>query len=118
MKFTMDPRKVPDGTVMVMGIRYASQTSDKVWTYVWLKAGGLWYGTGNARVPTAAGWGAVERWLEADGREVLWIDVVTGMERIYEPPVEALPGVRVTRLAGMDPMEARAERIAREPGLG
>lgn len=111
MKFKMDP-KMPDSTILVVRLVYEGQTSDRVWTYVLLKAGGQWYTTGTGKVPQAAGWGAVERWL-ADGRRVLSIDAVTGSERIYEASNEegfTLPTV--------SPFEARAERIAREPGLG
>lgn len=82
MRFTMN-RQAPNGTVLLMGVRYEGQTSDKVWTYAWLKAGGLWYGTGNGRVPTAAGWEAVNRWLERDNRKVEWVRVATGWADLY-----------------------------------
>lgn len=82
---------VPDRTVLLIGIRYEGQTSDKVWEYAWLKAGGLWYGTGNGRVPTAAGWGAVERWLAADGRRVLYVDHLSPSARIFPLPESAPP---------------------------
>lgn len=105
MKFTMNAQ-VPDGTVLLMGIRYDGQTSDKVFTYAWLKAGGLWYSTGNARVPTAAGWGAVQRWLDADvGREVLWVRLVTDTKQIYPVPAQSSDGAELGE-ALMDVIEA------------
>jgi hypothetical protein len=82
--FTLGKLPVPDGTILIMGIRYESQTSDKVWTYVLLKAGGLWYFTGNG--PTAAAWGAVERWLAKDGRRVVSVRAVTETVPIYPSP--------------------------------
>lgn len=85
-KFTPSSFQVPDGTIMIMDIQYESQTTDKVWTYVLLKAGGLWYFTGNAGTPTAAGWGAVERWLAKDGRVVVSVQVVTETVPIYPSP--------------------------------
>lgn len=83
--FRLDNAKIPNGTVLKMGISYPGmgQTdldttrgrhTPKVFTYVFLKAGNLWYGTGKA--PQAAGWGAVNRWLDRDGRVVEWVEVV------------------------------------------
>lgn len=86
--FKMNDARVADGTVLLMGIKYEEQTSDKVWTYALLKAGGLWYVTGNAKAPQAAGWGAVNRWLERDGRVVLWVRVATGWADLYSSPVD------------------------------
>jgi hypothetical protein len=79
---------VPNGTVFLFGIRYQRHIPDgqegvyepgqtKVYTYAMLKEGGLWYVAGGGRVPQAAGWGAVERWLGRDGRVVEWIKMVT-----------------------------------------
>jgi hypothetical protein len=68
--FTLDPRTVPDGGVLVVGIRYELSTSGRVYTFAMLKIDGLWYVTGSGKSPTAAGWLAVERWLR-DGREVV-----------------------------------------------
>lgn len=93
-QFTMNPR-VPDGTVVIMGVRYEGMTSDKIFTYVWLKAAGLWYSTGNAKTPTAAGWPAVERWLARDGRVVEWVEVVTATERVYPPRIEGEQATQV-----------------------
>lgn len=84
--FKLNDSRVPDGTVLLMGIQYEGQISDRVWTYALLKAGGQWYVTGNARAPQAAGWGAVNRWLERDGRIVLWVRAATGWEDLYVAP--------------------------------
>ena len=81
--FKLDDAQAPDGTVLLMGIRYEGQTTDKVWTYALLKAAGLWYVTGNAKAPVAAGWGAVNRWLERDGRIVLWVKAATGWAEVF-----------------------------------
>ena len=86
--FKLNDPQVPDGTVLLMGIQYEGQTSDKVWTYALLKAGGLWYITGNGKAPVAAGWGAVNRWLERDGRVVLWVRAATGWADLYPSPVD------------------------------
>jgi hypothetical protein len=93
VKFKLDSKKVPNGTILVIGIRYPGLVEDadttrgrkipKVWTYAALKAGGLWYLTGAGRVPQAAGWGAVERWLDKDNRTVEWVDAVTSRTRIW-----------------------------------
>jgi hypothetical protein len=82
VKFKLDSRKVLDGTILLFGIRYAAEPGawtgpDKTYTYAMLKAGGMWYVTGGGRTPQAAGWGAVERWLERDGRVVEWVRHVT-----------------------------------------
>lgn len=99
MKFNLDSRKVPNGTVLIFGISYQNPPTDpdatrgltppKVFTYVMLKAGSLWYVTGSGKVPVAAGWGAVQRWLDKDGREVEWVDAVTSRKRIW--PLESAP---------------------------
>ena len=87
--FQLNDAQVPDGAGRLMGIQYEGQTSDKVWTYALLKAGGLWYMTGSGSAPQAAGWGAVNRWLERDGRVVLWVRVATGWADLYPvPPVD------------------------------
>lgn len=98
--------QVPDPTVLLVGIRYENQISNKIWTYALLKAGGLWYATGTGRVPQAAGWPAVERWLAAEGRIVEWVRILRDPAVLYERAPEPVPGVRVV------PVEAR------EPGLG
>jgi hypothetical protein len=77
---------VPNGTVLMLGIRFEREEDldatrgvrqPKVFTYAMLKAGGLWYVTGAGRVPMAAGWGAVERWLAKDGKVVEWVKMAT-----------------------------------------
>jgi hypothetical protein len=96
VKFKLDSRAVPEGTVLLFGIRYpgdqegtartpsGAPTLAKVYTYVIMKSGGLWYVSGtNGRNPQAAGWGAVERWLERDGREVVWVRHVTETVQLW-----------------------------------
>lgn len=98
MRFKLDNRKIPNQTVLILGISYPVDPSSladpdatrgltppKVFTYVALKAGGLWYLTGSGKVPVAAGWPAVERWLDKDGREVQWVDAVTSRTRVWPP---------------------------------
>lgn len=87
--FKLDNSKVPNGTVLLFGIQYEGQTSEKTWSYALLKAGGLWYVTGNGKVPTAAGWEAINRWLERDGRIVVSVKVATGWADLY--PVDPSP---------------------------
>lgn len=101
--FKLDNTKVPNGTVMLMGIRYNGMTqadpdasrgrqTPRIFTYALLKAGGLWYVTGSGKVPVAAAWGAVNRWLERDNRVVEWVKVATGWADLYPSPVETDPG--------------------------
>lgn len=74
--FKLKDRNTPDGTILVMGIQY--NDSPKTFTYALLKVDGLWHVTGApGRVPYAAGWGAVERWLAKDGRNLVWVKVVS-----------------------------------------
>lgn len=82
MKFTGNG--LPNGTVLIMGVRYDG--APRVFTYAMLKVGGLWYVTGSGRVPVAAGWAAVERWLGKDGRAIVWVKVATGWEDLYPVP--------------------------------
>lgn len=89
--FKLDNSKVPNGTVLLMGIQYEGQTSAKVWTYALLKAGGLWYVTGNGKVPVAAGWEAINRWLAKDGRVVKWVRAATSWADLYPVPSEDDP---------------------------
>lgn len=91
VKFKLDNSKVPDGTILVFGVRYRSENMapaarEKVWTYAMLKAGGFWYVTGTGRVPVAAGWGAVERWLDADNREVVSVALASGRTQLWPSP--------------------------------
>jgi hypothetical protein len=84
--FSLGKLPVPNGTILIMGIQYENQTTDKVWTYALLKAGGLWYVTGNGQVPTAAGWAAVERWLAKSNRRVVSVRAVTETVPLYPSP--------------------------------
>lgn len=106
--FTLKSQDVPDGTVLLIDIEYASQGDELlrkpvVYTYALLKAGGLWYVTGG-RGPQAAGWGAVERWLSRDGRVVREVRVVTEAQIIW--PVEPGPALKVNHLPE-DPARCR-----------
>jgi len=104
MAVNFQGRDLPNGTVLLMGISYPGDIPDadatrgmtqpKVYTYALLKTGALWYVTGAGRVPQAAGWGAVERWLGKDDRNVEWVKAVTGTRTIWpvfpDPASEAL----------------------------
>jgi len=102
----INPRKVPNNTVVLFGIRYSGRTSElggdtrgrdnpKVYTYAMLKSGALWYVTGSGKVPTAAGWGAVEKWLNRDGRVVQWVRVAVEwadvVPPVARPEIESAP---------------------------
>jgi hypothetical protein len=100
VRFKLDNRTIPNGAVLMMGVGFEStedepggdtrgRTNPKTYTYALLKAGGLWYVTGAGRVPQAAGWGAIERWLEKDGKVVEWVKVVTQTADLW--PVPASP---------------------------
>lgn len=102
VKFTMrNAKAVPDGTVLMFGVRYEGMTPAKTFTYAMLKAGGLWYVTGSGRVPIAATWLAVERWLDKDGRVVEWVKVVTETAQIH-PTIEAPEVVDVFEIGHTD----------------
>lgn len=84
----INPRTMPDGVILVFHIRYENQAernpeAAQIYTYVLSKAGGLWYTSGAGQVPQAAGWGAVEKWLERDGRDLVRVEVVTGQRTIW-----------------------------------
>jgi hypothetical protein len=98
--FKLDNSKIPNGALLLMGISYdgmgqtdldttRGRQTPKVFTYALLKAGGVWYTTGSGRVPQAAGWGAVERWLSKDNRVVEWVKVVTQTADLW--PVASSP---------------------------
>lgn len=98
---------VPNGTVLLVGVSYEGagqtdldtsrgRTAPKVFTYAMLKAGGLWYVTGSGKVPVAAGWGAVERWLSRDGRVVEWVKTSQGWNHAYIRPVDVPDPYRAT----------------------
>jgi hypothetical protein len=92
--WTMDPRSLPDGTVLFLGISYDSirdPKARKVYTYAALKVTGVWYFTGTGKVPQAAGWGAVERWLERDNRNLEWVKIMSAVEDVYPAPIEGRP---------------------------
>lgn len=93
MKFK--PPTMPNDSILVMGISYGrdedepggdtrGRATPKVFTYALLKSGGLWYVTGSGQTPQAAGWGAVQRWLEKNNRVIEWVVVVTGAETLYQ----------------------------------
>lgn len=93
--FKLDNRKIPNGTVLVFGIRYDREDDERpanptIYTYAMLKAGDAWYVTGSGKTPSAAGWGAVERWLARDGRVVVSVDVMGPPVRVW--PKGAGPG--------------------------
>lgn len=104
-KITPDPRSMPNGSVLVLGIRYIGgespggesrgRTNPTLYTYAALKAGGLWYLTGSGKVPTAAGWGAVERWLERDNRVLDSVWMMGLPHQIFprpDPAAESIDG--------------------------
>ncbi len=106
--WTMDPRKLPNGTVLFLGISYASarpreldmrgldmrgRTAPKIYTYAALKQAGAWFFSGSGKVPQDAGWGAVEHWLERDGRKLEWVKIVTALEDVYPAPLPSSPSV-------------------------
>lgn len=95
VKFTLDNARIPSGTVLMMGVRFEDRDEPdpdatrgmrppKVYTYALLKAGALWYVTGSGKVPQAAGWGAVERWLAKDGKVVEWVRVAAVWTSVYD----------------------------------
>lgn len=109
VKLPIDPRKIADGSILVWHLRYESQleADDRrgradplTYTYAMLKAGGLWYVTGAGRVPQAAGWGAVEKWLERDGRIVVRVELVTAQTPIWPEPEQPTDEEIVQALIG------------------
>lgn len=84
MIFKLDDSMVAEGTILVFGIQYPGSNSGRVYTYAGMKAGGRWYFTGSGKTPQDAGWGAVQRWLAADGREVAWVKVATTLEPLWD----------------------------------
>jgi hypothetical protein len=122
MKLTIDPRAVPNGQILIFGIQYPGltepskdatrgRTQPKTFTYAALKAGNLWYFTGGAKAPQAAGWGAIEKWLARDNRTVVWVSAVTQTETIYAAPEPEDPVIDASY------MERRMNRQAMEPGM-
>lgn len=84
MIFQLDDKAVLDDTILVFGIRYRGSNSGRIYTYVGMKAGGRWYFTGSGRTPQDAAWLAVQRWLQTDGRVVVWVKVPTRLEVLWE----------------------------------
>jgi hypothetical protein len=85
---------MPNGTVLVLAVAYLpgdepggeTRGRDKpvTYTYAALKTGGLWYLTGSGQVPTAAGWGAVERWLGRQNRKLVHVDHMIRNVRLWD----------------------------------
>ena len=42
-------------------------------------------------MPQSAGWGAVENWLERDGRKLEWVKIVSDLADVYPAPLTASP---------------------------
>jgi len=99
MSVRFDGRKLPDGTVLQIGVEFTGARADTVsgrtipltYTYILLKTAGLWYATGTGRVPQAAGWGAVERWLDRDDREVVSIEHASNWDQLWPDPIDTSP---------------------------
>jgi len=124
MLWTMDPRKMPNGTVLFLGISYPTpgsgdlrgRTNPKVYTYAALKQAGVWYFTGAGKVPQAAGWGAVERWLERYNRVLEWVKIVSALEDVYTRSPEIRLGQHLKELAEVK--EDNCPDHPDEPGAG
>ncbi len=109
MKFQM-PRteEFANGVVLLLGIQYPN--SPTTYTYVLLKAKGAWYATGSG--PSAAGWGAILRWLERDDRELAWMKIVTETADLVPMPDGTVDGIRPHR-----PMTEQEDELARTIAL-
>lgn len=91
VKMSLPPRTMPDGVVLILNVRYKpSEEGDRVnptiYAHAALKSRGYWYVTGSG--PQAAGWGAVESWLQRRGRELVSVEIQTGTRTIWPEPVE------------------------------
>jgi hypothetical protein len=97
VKFSWGDKIPAEGTVLIFGVRYRGSNSGRIYTYAALLTGRQWYFSGAGQVPQAASWAAVERWLERDDREVVYIDAVTEMTPLWRPGPElegrTLPGL-------------------------
>lgn len=82
IRFELDDAKIPDDTILLFGIQYGGSTTGKVYTFAALKAGGRWFFTGSG--PRDAGWAAVQRWLQGNGRVVTWVKTVTAMDTLWQ----------------------------------
>lgn len=119
MSWTMDPRKLPSGTVLFLGISYAGartgdtrgRTEPKVYTYVALKQAGVWFFSGSGRVPQSAGWGAVENWLERDGRVLEWVKIVSELKDVYPAPLPSSPAAEIEEARMLEELEGREVAI-------
>ena len=85
VKMPIDPRTMPDGVVLVLSVCYRPNEGEKpnptIYEHAAIKSKGFWHLTGSG--PSAAGWGAVERWLERDNRELIRIEIQTGTKTIW-----------------------------------
>jgi hypothetical protein len=109
VKMEIEPRTMPNGALLVIGIRYLpgsepggdtrGRANPTIYSYAALKTGGLWYFTGAGKSPHAATWGAVEKWLARDNRQLVYVEVATGARTIYPVPVAAAEEPTVQELA-------------------
>jgi hypothetical protein len=90
VKMTLDPRTMPDGVILALHVRYGAEEGDRpnptIYTHAAVKSAGFWYLSGS-RAPQIAGWGAVERWLEKDRRELVRVEILTRRRTIWPEPV-------------------------------
>lgn len=85
----MSDNIVPDGTIIVLGIRYDGSVSGKTYDYTASKIAGRWYMTGTGKTPQDASWQAVNRWLAREGRHLVRAEVITSRRQIWPVQVEA-----------------------------
>jgi hypothetical protein len=83
MPYGIEKEDLAEGVTLLLGVSYQGSNSGRVYTYAGVNVAGRWYFSGLGRTPQDAGWAAVERWLESDGRIVQWIRKVTETEMIY-----------------------------------
>jgi hypothetical protein len=92
VKMALDPRSMADGVILALHVRYraeeGNQPNPTIYTHAAVKSAGFWYLSGS-RAPQIAGWGAVERWLEKDRRELVRVEMLTRASTIYPVLVEA-----------------------------
>lgn len=113
--FNLDDSQVKDDTILLFGVRYAGSTSGRVYTYAGMKVAGRWYFTGKG--PQDAGWAAVQRWLGADNRQVVYVKAVTGMIELWPYQGVNRPGSpypeRESQEGNLDVYQARANHPSR-----
>lgn len=102
MLFKLNDRDVADGTILVISVRYEGSNSGREYDYAAMKAGGRWYLTGAGQVPQNAGWGAVQRWLTENGRQVSRVRVATGLTPLWEDTPDAEQVVKLVRERRVD----------------